>query len=226
MLKLYGFSASNYYNVPKLALLEKGIPFQEILTYIGAGDNYKPEYLSISPLGKIPTLKTEYGAISESRAILNYIEEAYPDNALLPKTPYERAKVQQLAQFIEIYFELVARKLIPNLLTGKAPNPSTVKEVTESLNKASLGLSKLTSFEQYAYGNQFTLADITAILHFPIVRMVGKAFLGGDPLEKVPGLSDYCVRMEERASVKKVRSDAINDHPHFIKHVTSLFNLK
>ena len=51
MIRLHGFSASNYYNVPKLALLEKGIEFEEVLSYSGAGPKYKPEYLDKSPLG-------------------------------------------------------------------------------------------------------------------------------------------------------------------------------
>tara|TARA_R110001583_G_scaffold22377_7_gene84024 strand:+ start:26353 stop:27030 length:678 start_codon:yes stop_codon:yes gene_type:complete len=225
MLKLYGFSASNYYNVPKLALLEKGIAFEEILTYIGAGSKYNPQYLDISPLGKVPALETEQGVISESRAILEYIEQTYTQNPLLPETPFDIAKVHELSQFIEIYFELVARRLIPNLLTGKEPDPIVLKEVSTSLKKASFALAKLSKFESFAYGNQFSLADISAILHLPIVRLVGKKYLGGDPLESVPGLTDYCLRMEARTEVKKIREDALNDHPHFINHVTSLYGI-
>ena len=51
MIKLHGFSASNYYNVPKLALLEKGVEFEEVLSYTGVGPKYKPEYLRQKPLG-------------------------------------------------------------------------------------------------------------------------------------------------------------------------------
>ena len=73
MIKLHGFSASNYYNVPKLALLEKGVAFEEVESYTGVGPKYKPEYLDKSPLGKVPALETDEGFISESRAILEYI---------------------------------------------------------------------------------------------------------------------------------------------------------
>jgi glutathione S-transferase len=129
MIKLHGFAASNYYNVPKLALLEKGIDFEEILFYTGAGSKYKPEYLNLSPLGKVPALEVPEGVISESRAILEYIEGVYPEHPLLPNSPYDIAKVHELSQFIEIYLELVARRLIPNLLSGKAPDPIVLKEV-------------------------------------------------------------------------------------------------
>ena len=51
MLKLHGFPSSNYYNIPKLALLEKGIEFEEVLCFVGAGEEYKPDYLNKSPMG-------------------------------------------------------------------------------------------------------------------------------------------------------------------------------
>jgi glutathione S-transferase len=225
MIKLHGFSASNYYNVPKLALLEKGIKFDEVVSYIGVGTKYKPEYLDKSPLGKVPALETNEGFISESRAILEYIEQAYPQHSLRPSTPFGIAKVQELTQFIEIYFELVARRLIPNLLTGTEPDPLLVKEVGNSLNKAAVALSRLSNFEQFAYGNQFTLSDIAAILHFPIVRIVSEKFLGKDFLSDVPGLNAYCLRMEERTHVKTIRTDALLDHPNFMAHLKGLYGI-
>lgn len=223
MIRLHGFSASNYYNVPKLALLEKGIEFEEVLSYTGVGPKYKPEYLDISPLGKVPALETPEGFISESRATLEYIERAYPEQPLLPATPFGVAKVQELSQFIELYFELVARRLIPNMLMGTPPDPAVLKEVESSLNKAVAALPKLSSFDNFAYGDQFTLADVAAILNLPIVRNVGKAFMGRDPLSEVPGLDAYCKRMEERPHVRKVRADAAEDRPQFMAHLKALY---
>ena len=137
MLKLHGFSSSNYYNVPKLALLEKGVEFEEVVSYTGVGPKYRPEYLDKSPLGKVPALETEEGFISESRAILEYIERAHPEPSLLPATPFGIAKVAELSQFVELYFELVARRLIPNLLGNTEPDPAVLAEVSASLTNAS-----------------------------------------------------------------------------------------
>ncbi len=225
MIRLHGFSSSNYYNVPKLALLEKGIEFEEVVSYSGAGPNYKPEFLDKSPLGKVPALETPEGFISESRAILDYIERAYPEPPLIPSSPFHIAKVQELAQFIELYFELVARRVIPNLISGTAPPPAVLKEVEAGLDKAAAALPKLSAFETFAYGDQFTQADIAAILNLPIVRNVGKAFLNRDPLENVPGLSEYCKRMEQRPTVQKVRADAAADRPDFMAHLKVLYGL-
>lgn len=225
MIKLHGFSSSNYYNVPKLALLEKGIAFEEVVSYTGVGPKYKPEYLEKSPMGKVPALETSEGYVSESRAILEYIERAYPQHSLLPATPFGIAKVQELSQFIELYFELVARRLIPNLIAGTEPDSAVLKDVENSLNKAAAALTKLSTFEQFAYGDQFTLADIAATLNLPIVRSVGKKFLGKDPLSEVPGLDAYCMRMEERPHVKKIRADSASDYPNFMAHLKTLYGI-
>ena len=223
MIKLHGFSSSNYYNVPKLALLEKGIEFEEVVSYTGVGPKYKPEYLDKSPLGKVPALETSEGFISESRAILEYIERAFPEPSLLPASPFGIGKVKELSQFVELYFELVARRLIPNLLGGSEPDPTVLSEVETSINKAVAALPKLSSFEQFAYGDQFTLADIAVILNLPIVRSVGVKFFGKDPLAAVPGLDAYCRRMEERPHVKKIRADAGADRPNFMAHLKVLY---
>ena len=223
MIRLHGFPSSNYYNVPKLALLEKGIAFEEVLSYTGVGPDYKPEYLDKSPLGKVPALETPEGFISESRAILEYIERTHPEPALLPATPFEIAKVQELSQFIELYFELVARRLIPNLLTGTPPDAAVLKDVESSLDKAVAALPRLSSFESFAYGDRFTLADIVAIMNLPTVRNVGKAFMGRNPLSEVPGLDAYFERMEERPHVKTVRADAASNFPDFIAHLKALY---
>jgi glutathione S-transferase len=225
MLKLHGFSASNYYNVPKLAFLEKGVEFEEVLSYTGVGPKYRPEYLDKSPLGKVPALETPEGFISESRAILVYIEAAYPQTPLLPSSAFGQAKVQELSQFIELYFELAARRMIPNLLAGTEPNPDVLKEFATNIRKAASALAKLSAFEAFAYGDTFTQADIAATLNLPVVRDVGKRFLGEDPLAAVPGLDAYCARMEERPHVKTIRADAQADRPGFMAHLKALYGI-
>lgn len=225
MLKLHGFSSSNYYNVPKLALLEKGVEFEEVLSYTGVGPKYKPEYLDKSPLGKVPALETPEGFVSESRAILEYIERAYPETPLLPSTPFGAAKVQELAQFIELYFELVARRLIPFLLGGREAEPAMVEEFRINIEKAVEALPRLSRFEPFAFGDTFTLADIAVILNTPIVRRAGERFLGRDPLTEVPGLDAYVERMEARPHVRKIRADAAADQPGFMAHLKALYGI-
>ena len=108
MYRLYGFSLSNYYNLVKLTLLEKGLPFEEVPVFPPP----KPEFLQKSPLGKIPCLEIEAGRyLSESQVILDYLEDTHPEPALYPEDPYARAKVRELMRVMELYLELPARRL-------------------------------------------------------------------------------------------------------------------
>ena len=105
MLTLCGFSASNYYNKVKLALLEKDLPFTEELAWVGETDR------SASPLGKVPYLRTPQGPLCESAVMADYIEAAHPEHPLIPADPYQAAKVRELITFLELHLELVARNL-------------------------------------------------------------------------------------------------------------------
>ena len=104
MLKLCGFAVSNYYNKVKLSLLEKGIPFEEELVY----PSQKEEFRKDSPMGKVPFLRTEHGVLTESQVLTEYIEDLYPEPALYPKDAFERARIRELIEHIELHLELPA----------------------------------------------------------------------------------------------------------------------
>ena len=93
MLTLCGFAGSNYYNKVKFALLEKGVPFNEELVWVGQTDP------ACSPLGKVPYIKTPQGSLCESEVIMEYIEDQYPQTSLLPADPCAAAKVRELVTF-------------------------------------------------------------------------------------------------------------------------------
>ena len=222
MLVLHGFSSSNYYNVAKLALLEKALPFEEALVYSGAGENYRPDYLEHSPLGKVPCLQTDEGYISESRCIVEYLERAYPEKPLYPSSPFQVAKLLELTQVIDLYLELAARRLLPNYFTRKPAPENIAKDVRATLTKGAKAVTQLARFDQFVLGDRFTAADIAATLHFPLVRAISKKVLDCDPLAEVPGLLDYLARMEQRPHVQRIRKDQAADQPAFFAHIQSL----
>src|SRR5262245_57292204 len=95
MLRLHGFPFSNYHNVVKVVLLEKGLAFDEVVTYPPADDAYRAK----NPTGKFPCLEIEPGVfLGETKVILNYLEDAYPDVALLPANPLQFARVRELME--------------------------------------------------------------------------------------------------------------------------------
>jgi glutathione S-transferase len=223
MLVLHGFSSSNYYNVVRLALLEKGLPFEESLVYTGAGERYRPDYLQHSPLGKVPCLQTEHGFVSESRCIIDYLEREYPEPPLYPTGAFAIAKLQELTQVIDLYLELAARRLLPNFFT-RTPAPDNIaRDVRETLAKGARAVARLASFDAYLLGDRFTAADIAGAVHFPLVRRLSTTVLECDPLGEVPGLPEYLARMEQRPTLQRIRTDARADQPQFLAHLRQLY---
>ena len=122
MITLYGFAVSNYFNIVKQVLLEKQIPFTEERVLPRSNDE---AVLSISPLGKIPFLRTPQGGLCESAVILDYLEAQYPAHPLLPADAFEAAKVRELCTFINLHLELVARELYAQAFFGGSVSDTT-----------------------------------------------------------------------------------------------------
>ena len=200
MLTLCGFSASNYYNKVKLALLEKNLGFQEEQVWVGQCD------LAATPLGKVPYLKTEHGTLCESQVILDYIEAAHPQPALVPTDPFGAAKVRELITFLELHLELVARNLYGEAFFGGKVSDSTKEKVGQQLEKNIAAFAKLAKFAPYVGGDRFTLADCAAIVHLPLVSGATKIIYGRDFLAELP-VRDYLKKMGERPHVQRVNAD-------------------
>ena len=200
MLTLCGFSASNYYNKVKLALLEKGVPFMEELAWVGETDR------SASPLGKVPYLRTPDGPLCESAVMADYIEAIHPEPSLLPASPYAAAKVRELITFLELHLELVARNLYPQAFFGGTVSEAAREKVGAQLQKNIAAFAQLARFSPYVAGESFTLADCAAIVHLPLVSSATKIIYGRDYLADLP-VRDYLARMAERPHVQRVNAD-------------------
>ncbi len=200
MLTLCGFSASNYYNKVKLALLEKGVPFTEELAWIGETDR------SASPLGKVPYLRTPSGTLCESAVIADYIESAYPEHPLIPADPLAAAKVRELITFMELHLELVARNLYPQAFFGGTVSEAAREKLGVQLAKNIAAFAQLTKFSPFLAGDTFTAADCAAIVHLPLVSSATKIIYGRDFLADLP-VREYLTRMGERPHVQRVNAD-------------------
>lgn len=206
MITLHGFALSNYYNKVKLALLEKGVPFEE--RPMGVMQK-SPELLAASPLGKIPYITTEQGCLCESQAILEYIEATHPEPPLLPRDPFAAAKVRELATFIDWHLEMAARQLYPCAFFGApALSESNAARIRREIEQKIEGTRRLLKMAPYAAGDQFTMADCCAFADLPLVGMATKAIYGEDLL--LAGGVDYkpYVRfIGERPAAQKVVAD-------------------
>jgi glutathione S-transferase len=201
---LCGFRISNYHNKVRIALLEKGVAFEE-------DENVKPsqegDYLAKSPMGKVPYLQVNGTRLRESSAILEYLEDAFPQRPLLPKDPIERARVRELVIFIELHLELVARRMYGMLAGGKPVSDETRQRVEKDLGKGVRALKAVAKFEPFIAGKDLTVADCAAFVHLPLVTLVTRNFFGRDFLEDMPQVKPYLKMLGERPAFAKVNED-------------------
>ena len=205
MITLCGICISNYYNKVKLALLEKGIAFQEQYVATGSKDE---AVLSCSPLGKVPFIRTEQGSLCESQAILDYLEALQPEPRLLPVDPWAAAKVRELTTFIDLHLELVTRELYGKAFFGGDISESNAARVRKQLEKNIAAFKRLAKFAPYVAGDQFTQADCSAWVSLPLVAMATRIVYGEDLLGAAGvDWKGYGKLIGERASAQRVTAD-------------------
>jgi glutathione S-transferase len=205
VITLCGFSLSNYYNKVKLVLLEKGIPFTEERVMTKSTDE---AVLAASPLGKVPFIRTDKGALCESQVIVDYLEALSPQHSLTPSDPFAAAKVRELVTFIELHLELVARELYGQAFFGGSVDDATKERVRKLLTKHIAGFKRLAKFAPYVGGDTFTQADCAAYASLPLVATASKAVLGEDLLAAA-GIDwkAYVKLIGERPSAQRVAAD-------------------
>lgn len=205
-ITLHGFAVSNYYNKVKMALLEKGVPFEEAYD---APQKPSEGMQAASPLKKVPYLTTPEGALCESQVIVDWIEDRYPTPALLPADPYAAAKVRELTTFIDWHLEITARQLYGMAFFGAPPLPEeSTARIRKQIERMIGGFKQLARFSPYVAGDTFTQADLSAFNSLPLVGMVTKSVYGEDLL--LAAGVDYKAYLKvvgERPSAQRVVAD-------------------
>ena len=104
----------------RIALHEKGIRYESIQVDVYASRHRTPDFLEMNPFGQIPVLEHDGVTISESIAILEYLEERYPAPALLPTDVVARAMVRQWMCWSTDYWPPAWKKWMAPRLDGSS----------------------------------------------------------------------------------------------------------
>ena len=203
MLKLYGFTVSNYFNMVKMALLEKGIEFE----FVDTKPTQEGDYLAKSPMGKVPCLETSEGFISETDVIFDYLEDLGQGQALMPASAYEKAKVRELIKQLELYIELPARTCFAEAFFGGTVSEETKDKARASLKKGVVCIKRTGKFSPYIAGDTFTYADIMFMYSVSLAGACAKRVLGMDLLEDLPEAKALSELLASRASAQKIAAD-------------------
>jgi maleylacetoacetate isomerase len=101
-LELYGFWRSSATYRVRIALNLKALPYQlhAVSLTRGEGDQFSAAYREVNPQSRVPTLVHNGQRFSQSLAIIEYLDETFPDHRLIPRDPVDRARVRMLSQII------------------------------------------------------------------------------------------------------------------------------
>lgn len=199
-MKLY-YSPGACSLAPHIILEELGIPYTAQQMEFSKGDNERPEFLKLNPMGAVPVLELRDGqALTEGVAIHQYLADLKPELHLIPRNgTFERVRCQEWLNFIatELH-KSVGALFSPQLF---AHSPAALEEVKTSLlsmagQKLDFAEKKLGS-KNFALGDDYSVADAYLFTIFSWTNYVGL------DSKKWPNLVAHSKRMLERPAVKR-----------------------
>jgi glutathione S-transferase len=198
-IKLYDFLSSPNCQRVKVVLEEKKLPYEKIPVDLKAKEQKKPEFLKLNPYGKVPVIIDGATVLYESLIINEYLEEKYPEPALLPKDPAKRAKIRILIDYGMNHVDVPYQKIRQEMLKDeKERNQETIDQAKKDLKNLLQRLEREIGGEPYLAGD-FSLLDAALIPRF--IRMEG---MGVFPDASLPQLGGWLKRMKDRPSVKTI----------------------
>jgi|TARA_B100000315_G_scaffold260369_1_gene321193 glutathione S-transferase len=109
MLELYNTPHSTCSQKVRICLLEKNLEWTDRHVNLATKEHLSPEYLKINPNGVVPTLIHDGTIITDSSVICEYIDEVFPEPALAPADPAQKAAMRSWLRFIEEVPTVVVR---------------------------------------------------------------------------------------------------------------------
>jgi glutathione S-transferase len=198
MLKLY-YAPGACSTASHIGLEESGAKFDSQALAFAKNEQKTPEYLKMNPYGKVPVLTDDSTVLYESLVINEYLEEKYPNPALLPKDPAKKAKARILVDYGMAHFDGPYQKLRMELMKDKKEQSQPIIDGAKAdLKKLLQRFEDELGDQQYLLGD-FSLTDADLIPRF--TRLEGFGIL---PDPALPRLGKYLERMKARPSVKAI----------------------
>lgn len=175
-MKLYHYVLNSAGHRVRIALALKGLAFESVLVDLRAGrDQQKaPDYLAINPQGLIPALAVGGHILTQSMAIIEYLDEAHPTPPLLPSDPIGRAQVRAFAQAIACDMHPLNNTGVLAYLTEGMGVDST-KRAQWYAHTIAKGFSSLEILAQRSAHGTFALGDTPSLADVLLVPQWGNA---------------------------------------------------
>ena len=171
---LYSYWRSSAAYRARIALAWKGIDYEVRPVDIRAGAHREAAYLSVNPQGLLPYLIDGDVALSQSLAIIEYLEELYPEPALLPKTPAARAKVRAAAAVVACDIHPINNSRVLAYLKAELgqDQPAVDRWIAHWIG-GGFAVLEASAGAPYLFGDSVTIADLCLVPQFYNARRFG-----------------------------------------------------
>ena len=204
-MKIYQAVTSPFAVRVRIAVYAKGVTPEFAAPPDGMGS---AAFRKITPLGKVPSLVCDDGAVIAESAVINeYLDEQFPDPALLPAVPQERARVRMVVQMTDAY---VFARYLPLFTTAKAEGKESpaVGHGIEGVKEGLAAVERVVDDATYAVGDGLSLADCAlAPALFYVTEYTAEYFGASDALEHCPTLKSYWTRIQTNPHVARALAD-------------------
>ncbi len=194
MLQFYYHPLSPLSRRVWIALLEKEIPFESIIINLKEREQFKPDFLVISPFHHVPVIIDDGLRVLESLAILDYLENKYPDNPLLPQDAAQLARVRM----VQMVANNELSSVIISLISEREDSPK-LGQTKRKIQRILKFFAELLGNDDYFGGDNISLGDIVA---GNAVILVNK--LGFD-LSQNQKIKEWCDRLMQREAWQKTQ---------------------
>jgi glutathione S-transferase len=196
----------------RVMLAEKGLSFEAV---VEKPWERRTEFLGLSPAGEVPVLVEDDGSvIADGWALVEYLEEAYPDVPLMPPEVTARAEVRRLIGWFlrkfdrEVTENLVVEKLIKRLSGQGQPYAPAIRAGLANVHYHMEYIAFLAERRPWLAGGVFSLADMAAAAALSCVDYIGDV-----PWEQHPDAKNWYARLKSRPSFRGILADTLPGCP-------------
>jgi maleylacetoacetate isomerase/maleylpyruvate isomerase len=163
-MKLYTFFRSSAAYRVRIALNVKGVSYDALPLHLPRGEHRAPKFLAVNPHATVPVIDDDGVVLTQSLAIVEYLDARFPVPRLIPLEPVQRARVQAFAQVIACEIHPLNNLRVLQYLRGelKIEEPRVEQWVRHWIGESFRTLEALLreSAGRYCFGDELTIADV------------------------------------------------------------------
>ena len=189
--------------VPHIVLEEAGADYRRHRVDYAGGENLQPAFREISPLGRVPVLLTDRGALTENPAILAFIAQSHPDAGLVPlDDPFAFARIQSFNLFIATSIHVAFRQIVfPDTYADGEAAATALREKVPELSDRYFAVIEqgFADGRRFVHGDRFTLSDAYLFVYANYLRKGDR----GD-VSRLPHILAHRARIRARPAVQRI----------------------